>query len=138
MNNQENYKDDLLRQYLNPESIEKSPEGFTSKVMTRIQIDTLPLAVSARLRKKNPVPVISAVITVLLLVSAFLVTGSQSDSLNPTFTSLIKSINLSIPEINLSSILRLNFPSVMTYVFLGILILTLFDRALYGLFHREK
>ena len=41
MNNQEKYKEDLLRQYINPEKIEKAPEGFTSKVMTRIQLETL-------------------------------------------------------------------------------------------------
>lgn len=138
MNNQEKYKEDLLRQYINPESIEKSPEGFTSKVMTNIQMETMTLTASERLRKKNLVPIISAIITVLLIVSAFIIPGSQSDSLNPTVLSLIKSIKFSMPEINLSSIFHLNLPSVMTYVFIGILILTLFDRALYGIFHREK
>ena len=34
--------EDVLRQYINPERIEKAPEGFTSKVMTRIQVETVP------------------------------------------------------------------------------------------------
>ena len=138
MNNQEKYKEDLLRQYINPESIEKSPEGFTSKVMTKIHIETVPLTAADRSRKKNLIPVISAIITVLLVASAFLIPGSQSDSLNPAVLSLLKSIKFSMPEINLSSIFHLNLPSVMTYVLIGILILTVFDRALYGIFHREK
>ena len=138
MNNQEKYKEDLLRQYINPESIEKSPEGFTSKVMTKIHIETVSLTAADRSRKKNLIPVISAIITVLLVASAFLIPGSQSDSLNPAVLSLLKSIKFSMPEINLSSIFHLNLPSVMTYVFIGILILTVFDRALYGIFHREK
>jgi hypothetical protein len=138
MNNQEEFKDDILRQFITSEKIEKAPEGFTSKVMARVQADTLPLMVTEKSRKKNLVPYISSVVTILLIASAVLIPGSQSDSLvNPVF-SLIKNLKYSVPEINLSSIFRLSLPSVLMYVFIGILILSLFDRALYGIFHREK
>jgi hypothetical protein len=84
------------------------------------------------------VPFISSVVTILLIASAVLIPGNQSDSLvNPVF-SLIKNIKFLVPEINLSSIFRLTLPSVLMYVFIGILILSLFDKALYGIFHREK
>jgi hypothetical protein len=138
MSNQEEYKEDLLSQYITPERIEKAPKGFTSKVMTRIQLETLPSMVAERLWKKNLVPVISAVVVILLIASAFLIPGSQTDSLADPVLSLIKNIKFSMPEINLSSIFRLTLPSVTMYVFIGILILTLFDRALYRIFHREK
>jgi hypothetical protein len=138
MNNKEEFKDDLLRKYITSERIEKAPEGFTSKVMTRIQVDTSPLMVAEKSRKKNLVPFISSVVTVLLIASAVLIPGTQSDSLaNPVF-SLIKNIKFSVPELNLSSIFQLTLPSVLMYVFIGMLILSLFDRALYGIFHREK
>jgi len=138
MNNQKKYNDDLLRKYISPENIEKAPEGFTSKVMTRIQIETIPLAVADRSQKKNLVPVISVAVTLFLLAAAFLIPGSESHSLALPVLNLIKNIKFSLPEINLSSIFRLNLPSVMMYVFIGILVLTLFDRALYRIFHREK
>jgi hypothetical protein len=138
MNNQEKYKEDLLRQYINPERIEKAPEGFTSKVMSAIQTEILPLMRAEKVKKKNLVPVISAVVTILLIASAFLIPGSQTDSLAKPVLSLIKNIKFSMPEINLSSIFQLTFPSVTMYVFIGILILSVFDRALYGIFHREK
>lgn len=138
MNNLGKYNDDLIRQYISPEKIEKAPEGFTSKVMTRIQIETIPLVVAQRSRKKNLVPLISAAVTLLLIVAAFLIPGSESESLTTAVQDLIKSIKFSLPEINLSSIFRLNLPSVTMYVFVGILLLTLFDRALYRIFHREK
>ena len=138
MNNQEKYKEDLLRQYINPERIEKAPEGFTSKVMSALQTEILPLMRAEKVKKKNLVPVISAVVTILLIASAFLIPGSQTDSLAKPVLSLIKNINFSMPEINLSSIFQLTFPSVTMYVFIGILILSVFDRALYGIFHREK
>jgi hypothetical protein len=138
MNNQEKYKEDLLRQYINPERIEKAPEGFTSKVMSALQTEILPLMRAEKVKKKNLVPVISAVVTILLIASAFLIPGSQTDSLAKPVLSLIKNIKFSMPEINLSSIFQLTFPSVTMYVFIGILILSVFDRALYGIFHREK
>ena len=138
MNNQEEFKDDLLRQFITSERIEKAPEGFTSKVMAHIRVDTLPLMVAEKSRKKNLVPYISSVVTILLIASAVLIPGSQSDSFINPVLSFIKNIKFSVPEINLSSIFRLTFSSVLIYVFIGILILSLFDRALYGIFHREK
>ena len=138
MNNQEEFKDDLLRQYITSERIEKAPEGFTSKVMARVHVDTLPIMVAEKSRKKNMVPFISSVVTILLIASAVLIPGSQSDSFINPVLSFIKNIKFLVPEINLSSIFRLTLPSVLMYVFIGILILSLFDRALYGIFHREK
>jgi hypothetical protein len=138
MNDEGKYKEDILRQYINPESIEKAPEGFTSKVMTQIRMETVPLTATAGFRNKNLVPVISAAVIILLLVAAFLIPGNQSDAKALPVLNLIKSIKSLLPELNLSSDFRLTLPSVMIYVFIGILVLTFFDRALYGIFHRQK
>jgi hypothetical protein len=64
--------------------------------------------------------------------------GNKSDSLTSQVLNLVKSIKFSFPEIDLSSFFRLNLPSVMIYVCIGVLLLTGFDRALYGIFHRGK
>lgn len=138
MNNQEEQKEDLLRKYITSDRIEKAPEGFTSKVMTRLQLETMPLMVAGKSRKKNLVPFISVTVTILLIVSAFLIPDSQYDSLTNPVLNVIKNIKFSMPGINLSSIFRITLPSITMYVFIGILILTLFDRALHGIFHREK
>ena len=138
MNSQEIYKEDLLRKYIDPEMIEEAPKGFTSKVMTQIQLESKPLPVTQALREKSFVPVISASVTVLLIAAAFLIPDNKSASLTSLFLNLSKNLKISLPEIDLSSVFRLTLPSVMIYVFLGILILTLFDRALYHIFHREK
>ena len=138
MDKQEKYKEDLLRQYINPDRIEKAPEGFTSKVMTRIQLETVPLKDAGRLQKKNLVPVISAAITILLIVAAFLIPGSETDLSAVTTVELIKNIKVALPEINLTSLFSFNLPALMIYVFIGILILTVFDRALNMLFRGEK
>jgi hypothetical protein len=138
MDKKEEFKEDLLRQYINPDRIEKAPEGFTSKVMTRIQLETVPLKGADRLQNKNLVPVISAAITILLIVAAFLIPGSETDLSAVPVVELIKNIKVSLPEINLTSVFSFNLPALMIYIFIGILILTVFDRALNMLFHREK
>jgi len=138
MNSQKEFKEDLLSQYITPERIEKAPKDFTSEVMTRIRSDTRPLIVADRLWKKNLVPVISATLTVVLIASAFLIPASKADSLDNPVLSFMKNLKFSLPEIKMSSIFSHTLPSVTLYVFIGIMILTLFDRALYGIFHREK
>jgi hypothetical protein len=138
MNNQEKYNEDLLRQYITPEKIEKAPEGFTSKVMAGIRLEKIPLMVPERSRKKNLVPVIYAAVALLLVVTAFLIPESQSDLLALPVLKFIKNLKFSMPETSLSSIFHLTLPAVIMYACIGILILTVFDRALYGVFHREK
>jgi hypothetical protein len=137
MNNQKKYEEDLLKKYINPQRIEMAPEGFTSKVMTRIQLENAHDKAPGRYAKKNLVPVISIAVTLILLAAAFLIPGSQTDSLTPTVLKLINFIKPLLPQLSVSSIFRLTLPSVMMYVLIGILVLTIFDRALYGIFHRE-
>jgi hypothetical protein len=138
MNNMKKINDDLLRQYINPEKIEKAPEGFTSKVMTRVQLETRYLILAEKSWKKNLVPAISAAVTIFLIASAFLIPGSHSEAFSSTVLSLFKNLKFSMPEINMTSIFRLTLPSVVIYVFIGIIILTLFDGALKRIFYREK
>jgi hypothetical protein len=138
MSNQEEFKEDILRQYINPEKIEKAPEGFTSKVMTQIQLETVPVKNAGILRNKNLVPLISTVITIFLVVAAFFIPGSEAESSALPVLQIIKNIRFSLPEVDLATILRLNIPASMIYVFIGILMLTLFDRALNVLFHRRE
>jgi hypothetical protein len=138
MDNQEKIKEDLLTQYINSEGIEHAPDGFTANVMTRIQLETEPVIETVRLQNKNFVPVISSVVTIILILSAILIPGNQIDPLAKPVFELIKNIKISIPAIDISSIFSVNLPALLIYVFIGIFILTLFDRALYGLFHREK
>lgn len=123
--------DDLLKQYIIPERIENSPEGFTSKVMTRIQYDKI----SETSRTVSLVPVISALITVLFVIIALLLPESQTTQ--PVIIFL-KNLVSSSQITNLSSVFRLTLPSVILYVIVGIFILTLFDRALHGIFKKEK
>ncbi len=138
MNNTDKHTDDLLREFITPERIEKAPDGFTSKVMTLVRLEKSHLLPVERPWKKNLVPMISVVVTVILLVSAFLIPSGKTDPISNPVLSLIKNLKLSFPDVNISSVFRFSLPSVMMYAIIGIIILTVFDRALFRVFHREK
>ena len=138
MNNQENNKEDLLGRYISPEKIEKAPDGFTSKVMTRIQLEPLPLYTAGSWWKRNLVPLISVAVIILLIVAAYLIPAKQAQIFDSSFLNSIRNIKLSLPEIDLTAIFSLSLPSLVIYVLVGLFVLTLFDRALYGIFKREK
>lgn len=137
MNNEEKYTEDLLRHYISPEKIEKAPEGFTSKVMSAIQKGNSTVKAPVRLRNKSLVPAISAAVIVILIASAFLIPG-KDDSMSLPALEFLKNIKVLLPQINLTSFFRINVPLTLIYGIVGILILSLLDRALYGVFHSGK
>jgi hypothetical protein len=138
MNKHEEYKDDLLSQYMSPDYTESAPEGFTPKIMNRIRLEKAPVVVTEKFLKRNLVPIISVVVILVLIIAEILVSGNESDPAVLTFLGLLKNIRSSMPEPDLSSLFKISLPSVLTYVFIGMLALVFFDRALYRIFHREK
>ena len=138
MNKQEKYKEDLLREFIYPERIEKAPEGFTSKVMTQIQMEALPLKPATRAQNKNLIPYVSAAVVVLLLSATLFIPVSKSDSSTLPFIEQLRNLKITLPEINLTSIFTFNLPAVMIYVLIGILLLTLFDRGLNMMFNKKE
>jgi hypothetical protein len=138
MNKQEKNNEDLLKKFINPGMIERAPEGFTTNVMNRIRIETEPVKVKPGLRNRSYIPFISAAIALILIGIAFLLPGGAADTISFPLTESLKNIKLSLPEISFANLFRFTLPSVLIYVFIGILVLSLFDRALYGVFHREK
>lgn len=136
MNNQTNIKEDLLRQYIGPEKIEEAPDGFTSKVMSLIRSEAVSVAVKEPAWKKYMVPVISVLITVILIATAFLLPDKQTDTVSLPLLKLVNNLRFSIPEIDLSSLVRLTLPSVTLYTVIGIACLTIFDKALSGIFKK--
>ncbi|HUV00720.1 MAG TPA: hypothetical protein VMW32_07150 [Bacteroidales bacterium] len=138
MNDPKKFDEDLLRKYISPERIEKAPEGFTVRIMTQIRTDTRRAEVHGRFSRKSLVPLVSAVITFTLIIATVLLPGNGNDSAGLKFFSFIRNIDFSLPPIDLTPVLDYNIPGWLTYVFISILILSLFDRLLSGFFHREK
>jgi hypothetical protein len=138
MNKQDQYDEDLLRKVINPERIEKAPEGFTSKTLTRIQIDAQAAEVKRGFFIKNRVPLISAVITIGLIIAAIMVPTNENDSVGSAIWKYFQSIEFTLPGINNTYFQNLNMPSWISFAIIGIFVLGFFDRALFGIFHKER
>jgi hypothetical protein len=128
MKNEERFDEDILRNYLSPEGIEKAPDGFSSKVMSRINLETRPEKMNER---SLVLPVSAAVTALLVILTAFLVPGG---SLALPDLSFPEKINFSLPD----SIFGLIMPDIILYLIAGGVLLAVFDAALKGLFNREK
>jgi len=130
MNKQEMNDDDLLRKFLNPERIEKAPEGFTSKTLTRIQIETQSAKMNKGFFVKNRVPIVSAATTAGLIIAAIIIPAGKTESVGSTIWKYLQDLEFTLPNLSL--------PGWVSYIMIGIFLLGLFDRALFGLFHKGK
>lgn len=138
MNKTDQFEEDILIKYINPGRIEKAPDGFTSKIMTRIQIETGSSMVIARSLFKSPVPLVSSLITVALIAAVIFIPAGSSDTIGQSVVKYISNLGISLPQVDTSLLPRLNLPGWFLYAFPGILFLAFFDKALFGIFHKER
>jgi hypothetical protein len=136
MNNQGNFEEDILKQYLNPEKIEKAPENFTNRLMAGIGFETVPGLKSEKRVKKYIIPVISSVFTAALIIITFLLPESSSPKVILPGTDFIKNLDFALPDLSIGTLPSFDIPVVATYLLTGILLLGLLDFVLSGLFHR--
>jgi hypothetical protein len=128
MNNSKSYRD-ILDEFVKSEGFEKAPEGFTQKVMQHVYLEKNEYK---PVIKKNYVPVVTAVIT-LVLTLASLFFPSKTPGI---IEKLLPAMNLSLkfPDLNKFIVL----PETVLYVIGGMLLLTCFDALLRRLFSRKK
>jgi hypothetical protein len=138
MDRQDQYDEDLLRRFINPKRIEKAPEGFTSKTLTRIQIETQTAKLNKGFFVKNRVPLISAAITAGLIIIATLIPTDNADSVGSAIWQYFQNIEFTLPDIKNTYLQNLSIPGWITYAVTALFLLAFFDRALFGIFHKEK
>ena len=138
MKAQQEFKDDRIRQYLDPEMIEKAPSGFTDKVMTMVSLETKPVKEGRRWWRENYIPLISLAVTLILAGIAFSLPSSGNDFITIPGLKMFHSIDISMMKVNLNSLLKFRLPGYLPYLLISILFLSIFDRALSGIFHGEK
>lgn len=130
MINRDERIDDLMN-YINPENIEKAPEGFASRVMTNVRMEPVRLA-----GKRNFVPYIS-----LAVISVFMVTALLLPDKGLLFPDLFSKINVLSNihlTVNLPELSRLKVPGIIVYVIAGIVLLSAFDGILRTIILRRK
>ena len=138
MNRQEQYDEDLLRKYINPEKIERAPEGFTSKTLTRIQIEAQSGEGIKSFLARHRVPLISALITAGLIVAAIFLPAKENDIIGSSILKFFQNIQITLPQIRLTSFRDLSLPGWILYAYLVILLLAFIDRVLSGVFRKER
>jgi hypothetical protein len=138
MNKQDRYDEDLIRKFLNPDRIEKAPEGFTSKTLTRIQIETQTERVRNGFFVRNRVPLISTLITAGLIIAAILIPANETDSVGSAVWKLFQDLEFSLPRIGKTPLDNLNLPGWIIYAVMALFLLAFLDKALFGIFHRER
>ena len=138
MNKSEKISEDILSRYINPDKIEIAPEGFTEKIMTRIQIEKSYSPVTRRYLRNFKVPLISLVITISLIIPAILGSANGKDSMFFSFFEPLLDKNIVLPAFNFDKFTGFTLPGWLVYIAIGIFFLSLFDRVLNTFFNRER
>ena len=138
MNKEEQYEEDLLRKFINPERIEKAPEGFTSKTLARIQIEAQSQGFKKGFFFKNRLPLISAAITALFIITAVFIPSGNTGSTGSTIWQYIQNIEITLPQISNDYLQNLSLPGWVSYAVTALFLLVVFDRALFVFFHKEN
>ncbi len=137
MDKHEKQTEDLLSHYINPEKIEKAPEGFTSKVMSVIETEKITLRTAEKNKKRSLVPYIFALFIFLLTILTFFLPVSKNHVISITIMEFFEGIKVKMPVVDFGNIFSIDLPSALMYGLIGILLLSFLDRALYRAFHRE-
>jgi hypothetical protein len=134
MNNDHDNIKDPLKDFITPDLCEKAPDGFSEKIMSEITSVTAREPV-ARKKKLISVPVIASLITISLILVAFLVRGTGSTS---TFVKIVSQALNMLPEIKTGNLFNATLPVITGYVAVGLVILGIFDKFLFRFFNRKK
>ena len=137
MEKQDRIQTDLLKKYMNPGFVEKTPEGFTAKTMTRIHLEVGSIKAPVKTLFTRHIPVISIVITLTLILASFALSSNNNQSPS-LLNKLSQRLDISIPTLDLTDYINLSFPSWMPWLIVAVFVLSIFDRALLVFFHREE
>ena len=138
MNTQEEYNDNLLKEYLNSSMIEKAPSGFTANIMSRVSLEPKPVKIRQNIFRRYKVPLLSVAVTLILTVSVLLLPASGAEVPGSPLINLFRNISFPALKLNLEHIISFRVPGYLPYLFLCILLLTIFDKGLNVMFHRNN
>ncbi|MGA1976454.1 MAG: hypothetical protein ABSG89_01215 [Bacteroidales bacterium] len=135
MNKSDNTSRDRLREYIDPENIEKAPDEFTHAVMSRVRREAEADKAAIKRSSGILVPFLAAGITIALVMAAVLFRNSISTP--AAIMNFLMNIQSNLPEPDLGRLFSISLPVWIIYLFIGMPLLVIFDRALFGMFHRE-
>ncbi len=138
MEKQDKIDTDLLKKYMNPGFIEKTPEGFTTKTMTHIQLEAGSMKVPVKSAFTRQIPIISVVIIFTLVLASFALSTNDYSQSPSLFNKISQRLDITFPSINLTDYFSLRFPSWMPWLLVAVIILSVFDKAFVMYFHKGE
>ena len=137
MDKQEKYDEDLLKTFLNPDRIEKAPEGFTSKTLARIQIEKQSAGLTRSFRGKYLVPLASLAVCAALIIVSVVLPVNDPGPADSVIWRYLQNPGISLPALNNDFLQNLKVPGWIPYSFIGFFLLMFFDRILFGIFNKQ-
>ena len=135
MKTNDNIEMDLLKNYLNRESIEEAPEGFTGKVMSAISVERAPsFRKYARIRS-IAVPAGVVLLMAALIILAVLTLKSSDGTVEQKVTEILS--QLKFPEAKTGIFPAIDIPVILFYISTGIIALGLLDLIMGRYFYRK-
>ena len=135
MKNMDQNEEGLIRKYINPGSLEKAPEGFTLKAVTRIQIEaetSRPLFKAIRMKT---IPIVSILIIFFLVMASVFIPDKENGFFGSAIWDKIQNVEFSLPQFSL--VVFPDLPGWLIYSIMGIILLVLFDFTM-GAFSNES
>ena len=106
--------------------------------MTRIQIETESAKAHGTIFPKSSVPMVSILLTAALIAAVIVIPAGSADPPGFSVLKYFSNLGIAFPKINFSPLPDLNLPEWITYTFIGIMFLAFSDRALFGIFNKER
>jgi len=138
MNKTDKYDEDLLRNFINSDRMEKAPEGFTAKTMARIQIETQSSMTKKGFLARNSIPLVSVAVIAGLIVAALIGPANKPDSIGSVIWQYIQDTRIALPAINNLYLPDVSLPGWTIYAAAALLLLAFLDRVLSGIFKKEN
>lgn len=137
MNKENTNHDDFLLKFMNQGKTEKAPEGFSAKTMARIMIEKQSEPLRQGFLLRNRIPIVSAAVTLALILCAIFVPAGDNGSLGTVVWSYLNDIEIALPRFDNSWFENSALPLWIGYVVPGVLILMFFDIALSSFFRKK-
>jgi hypothetical protein len=136
MNSKENSKErDPFLKYMNPESGEAAPSGFTEKVMRRVILEkSSPVSSLSALR----IPLFAGLVVVIFFILAIFLPTASDDPVIISIMSVLNNIHIALPEFDGGRVLSPSVQGLIIYIIAGVFFLVLLDRLLNRFFHSKR
>ena len=125
-----NFEKDPLEKYLNREKTEKAPEGFTENLMIHIMMEPTHIESGIKVREKNNIPLISLIVTSILILIAVLAGGNEKIEATLPWLQYLNNLKINFPELDFSQVSAHSMPVVLIYIMVSIFFLMILDRIL--------